>query len=71
MHNFKEISRLVAEVRGGVAIADGSALVPEIRRLLANPAGRKAMGAAGHALLQENSGATVQTLAAIRRVLGG
>jgi 3-deoxy-D-manno-octulosonic-acid transferase len=70
MHNFKEISRLVAEVRGGIAVADGKDLLGSLRRLIANREMRRTMGEAGYELLQRNSGATAQTLSVIRRVLG-
>lgn len=70
MHNFKEISRLVAEVRGGIGVADGEELLNSLRQLIASPEMRRTMGEAGHELLQRNSGATAHTLSVIRRVLG-
>lgn len=69
MHNFKEISRLVAEVRGGIGVTDEKELLGSLRELIGNPEMRRAMGEAGYGLLQRNSGATTHTLAVIRRVL--
>jgi 3-deoxy-D-manno-octulosonic-acid transferase len=69
MHNFKEISRLVTEVRGGIGVTDGKDLLSALRRLIANPEMRRTMGEAGYELLQRNSGATAHTLSVIRRVL--
>lgn len=70
MHNFKEISRLVAEVRGGIGVTDRQELSDAVRQLLENPEMRQGMGVAGHALLRDNSGATAHTLAAIKGILG-
>jgi 3-deoxy-D-manno-octulosonic-acid transferase len=69
MHNFKEISRLVAEVRGGIGVADDKELLGTLRELIGNPQMRCTMGEAGYDLLQRNSGATAHTLAVISRVL--
>jgi 3-deoxy-D-manno-octulosonic-acid transferase len=69
MHNFKEISRLVAEVRGGIGVADDKELLGTLRELIENPQMRCTMGEAGYDLLQRNSGATAHTLDVISRVL--
>jgi 3-deoxy-D-manno-octulosonic-acid transferase len=70
MHNFKEISRLLAEAGGGIEVAGKEELYREALGLLGDSERCRAMGAKGHALLQQNRGATERTLQAIERVLG-
>jgi 3-deoxy-D-manno-octulosonic-acid transferase len=69
MHNFKEISRLLVEAGGGLEVAGGEGLHRTAGQLLADPERCRVMGAKGHALLQENRGATARTLQAIERIL--
>ncbi len=69
MHNFKEISRLLAEAGGGIEVAGSEELYSTAAGLLGDPERCRAMGAKGHALLQQNRGATERTLQAIERVL--
>jgi 3-deoxy-D-manno-octulosonic-acid transferase len=70
MHNFKEISRMVQEAGGGICGRDALHLQEEAFRLLADEPLRRQMGEAGYALLRKNAGATAETLAVIRRVMG-
>lgn len=69
MHNFKEIAKLLEACSGGLCVADGEALARQTARLLDEAGERLRMGERGHALLEENAGATGRTLAAIRRSL--
>jgi 3-deoxy-D-manno-octulosonic-acid transferase len=69
MHNFKEISRLLAEAGGGIEVAGSEELYRTALGLLKDPERCRAMGAKGHALLQQNRGATERTLQAIERLL--
>ena len=70
MHNFKEISRMVLEVGGGIQAVGEEDLETVICRLLNDSELRRTMGESGHALLQQNAGATARTLAVIEKVLG-
>jgi 3-deoxy-D-manno-octulosonic-acid transferase len=70
MHNFKEISRLLAEARGGIEVANGAELTAAVGRLLADPDLRQAMGQGGYGLLADHAGATAHTLRVIARLLG-
>jgi len=71
MQNFKEISRLLAEAKGGICVANEAELEPAIGRLLADAELRQTMGQGGYALLAKNSGATEHTLRVVARALGG
>jgi 3-deoxy-D-manno-octulosonic-acid transferase len=70
MHNFKEISQLLLVAGGGIQVASSAELLDAIRRLLDHDEEGRCMGKQGHALLEENAGATEHTLAVIRRLLG-
>jgi 3-deoxy-D-manno-octulosonic-acid transferase len=70
MHNFKEISRLLLEVGGGLQVAGGEELARELARLLDDPEGCAAMGARGRELLAANVGATAHTLRVLRDLVG-
>jgi 3-deoxy-D-manno-octulosonic-acid transferase len=71
MQNFKEISRLLTEAKGGLCLADERELEPAVARLLADAQLRQAMGQGGYGLLSENAGATDHTLRVVARALGG
>lgn len=71
MHNFKEISKLLIDIGGGVQIGDSGELAAAVRQLLDDVEMRRSMGERGHSLLKDNAGATEQTLEVIRRVAGG
>jgi 3-deoxy-D-manno-octulosonic-acid transferase len=70
MHNFKEISRLLAEARGGIEVANGAELTAAVGQLLADPDLRQSMGQGGYGLLADHAGATAHTLRVIARLLG-
>jgi 3-deoxy-D-manno-octulosonic-acid transferase len=69
MHNFKDISTLLITTGGGIQIKDRDELPNMLEQLLDDPVRRKKMGEAGHALLQQNAGATRRTLKVIQQVL--
>ncbi len=69
MHNFKEISRMLAEAGGGVEVSGSEELYRMALGLLGDSERCRAMGEKGYALLQQNRGATQRTLQAIERVL--
>lgn len=71
MHNFREITALVLETGAGSQVADGAALAAELGRLLADPARRERMGAAGLQLLARCGGAAVRHLEIIDRLVPG
>ncbi len=70
MHNFKEISRLLLVVGGGIQVTDGDSLALEAGKLLDSPQACQAMGAKGRDLLAANAGATAHTLRVIAGLLG-
>lgn len=65
MANFPREARLLAEAGASVCVDDGAALARAIRELLADPARRAAMGAAGRAAVLSVQGATQRTLDAL------
>lgn len=69
MHNFKEISRLLVKAGGGLVIPGSEEFFGIAANLLADPDRCQDMGAKGHALLQDNRGATDRTLQAIERIV--
>lgn len=69
MHNFKEISRLLIEAKGGICVSDADGLYEEVAGLLADPEIGRAMGTKGYELLKKNRGATDISLKAIARLL--
>lgn len=71
MHNFKEISRLLLEVRGGLQVADGEELEGAVWRLLEDPDMGREMGRRGHGLLEQNAGATAHTVKTLVKVMDG
>lgn len=70
MGNFKEIAQLLEGAGGGETAADEADLVARVRSLLDEPQRRRDMGAAGHRLLLENRGATLETIAIIKNLPG-
>jgi 3-deoxy-D-manno-octulosonic-acid transferase len=69
MNNFREISRLLLKVGGGVQVADAEELYRTLDQLVADPELRQRMGEGGYALLQRNVGATRRTVTVIRRTM--
>ncbi|MFA5517435.1 MAG: 3-deoxy-D-manno-octulosonic acid transferase [Desulfuromonadales bacterium] len=69
MNNFREISRLLLKVGGGVQVADAEELYRTLDQLVADPELRQRMGEGGYALLQRNVGATRHTVTVIRRTM--
>jgi 3-deoxy-D-manno-octulosonic-acid transferase len=69
MQNFKEISRMILEVGGGIQVFSEEDLALAVHRLLGDSELRRSMGESGYALLQQNAGATARTLAVIEKVL--
>ncbi len=70
MHNFKEISKLVLEVGGGLQVQDEADLCVCLRRMLSNDELRSQMGQAGLDLVARNTGATARTLEVLAPFLG-
>ena len=69
IHNFKEISKKLVHAGGGIMVHNAAELEDLIVRLLSDSVRRRAMGAAGRALIAENTGATERTLKHIQRVM--
>jgi len=69
MHNFREISRLLLAVGGGIMVADAGELLEAVRQLVGSEEKRQALGNAGYELIDKNRGATAFTLEMIRDVL--
>jgi len=70
MHNFKEISRLVLQSGGGWQVAGVKELDETLGSLCADREMCRRTGEAGYALIARNAGATAQTVAALKRILG-
>lgn len=68
-HNFSEVVRLAVAGGAAVQVSGAAEAVDAALRLLADPDGRKAMGAAGMALCAGHRGATARHLAAVRALL--
>ncbi len=69
MENFKEISTLLLNAGGGLQVKDRHDLLAMARQMLENPQMRLSMGAKGHALIEEHTGATEKTLAVVRSIM--
>lgn len=70
MFNFAEASRLAVEAGAAVQTADAPSALREALRLLADPAARAAMAAAGRKLCEGHRGATRRHLDICRQMLG-
>ncbi len=71
MFNFSDISRM-SRARGAArAIRDGDELAQAIGEWLADPAARRAAGAAGKKMVEENRGALERTRVLVREVFTG
>lgn len=70
MHNFKEISRLLLEVGGGLQVVDCADLTRQAAMLLDDPKRCQAMGEKGRGLLAANAGATSHTIGVLDRLMG-
>jgi len=66
MHNFRDISQLILESGAGFQVANSDELAGMTAALLDNPARMQRAAEIGHSVLAANSGATAQTLAALR-----
>ncbi|MCP4009530.1 MAG: 3-deoxy-D-manno-octulosonic acid transferase [Proteobacteria bacterium] len=62
MFNFNHIAKIVVEKEAGIQISEEADLVQAGLRLSEDPDARRRMGASGHALIEENQGATRRTL---------
>ncbi len=67
MFNFTEISRMTIEQGAGRQVRDAAELASVVADYLKNPEARRAAGAAGRAMVEENRGALERTLALVRR----
>jgi 3-deoxy-D-manno-octulosonic-acid transferase len=67
MFNFDLIARTLVEKGGAKEVADERALVEEVRKLLANPERREAMGRRAFDTFMENRGAVERTLSIVER----
>ncbi len=69
MHNFREVTRALAEAGGAVPVADATSLADAALALLADPARRAELGARAQAVLEAGRGATARTLALVEGAL--
>ncbi len=65
LHNFSEISRRMREAEAVAICEDADCVHRDLARLLADPAQREAMAAAGLALVANGKGAVARTLVQI------
>ncbi len=70
MHNFREVTRALAEAGGAVPVEDAGSLAEAAATLLADPARRADLGARARGVLEAGRGATARTLALVRQALG-
>jgi 3-deoxy-D-manno-octulosonic-acid transferase len=69
--NFAEVTRRLRQADALVQTADAAAMADAVLALMADPARREAMGAAGRAQVAELSGALARTLGLVDEVLQG
>jgi len=69
-HNSEEIARLLIARGAAQVVHDGAELGGRVGALLADPAERERMGAAGRASVDSNRGALAKLLALIEPLLG-
>ncbi|MCX7890827.1 MAG: lipid IV(A) 3-deoxy-D-manno-octulosonic acid transferase [Burkholderiales bacterium] len=69
--NFAQATELALAAGAAVQVADAAGAVAEASRLLADPAGRAAMSAAGRDFASAHRGATARTMAIIERLAKG
>lgn len=69
MHNFREITRALADAGGAVPVADAASLADAAAALLADPARRRDLGARAQGVVEAGRGATARTLALVERGL--
>lgn len=69
MQNFKDIAQMLLAAGGGRCVGDQEELLGAMRELLADESLRTAMGQNGHRLLEENRGASEQTLVIIDQAM--
>ncbi len=69
--NFADVTRRMRQAGALEQVADAAAMADTVRGLLADPARRAGMGAAGRAQVAELSGALARTLALVDEVLQG
>ena len=71
MHNFREVTRALAEAGGALPVTDAASLAEAALGLLADPARRADLGARARGVVEAGRGATTRTLALVERALGG
>lgn len=69
MHNFKEISKLILKSCGGWKVSDADNLLERLETLFHHADLRESVGQSGFGLIDKNSGATLETVAVLDRVL--
>jgi 3-deoxy-D-manno-octulosonic-acid transferase len=67
--NFRDPAARLVDAGGAVQVRDAAALDVEVRRLLASPCDRAAMGAAGRQLVLQQQGATDKTVQLLGELL--
>jgi 3-deoxy-D-manno-octulosonic-acid transferase len=67
--NFEEATQLAIEAGAALRVADAGELAREAARLLADPALREKMGAAGREFVRAHQGATARIMQSIKRLL--
>jgi 3-deoxy-D-manno-octulosonic-acid transferase len=68
-YNFAQAAELAIEAGAAIQVADASALVAEVARLVGDPASRALMGHAGFEFSLAHQGATERTMQLVERLL--
>jgi 3-deoxy-D-manno-octulosonic-acid transferase len=70
MQNFRAVAAIFQEAQAAVQLQDASEFTPALRRLLADPQERQALGARARRVVEQSRGAITRTLDLIEPLLG-